>query len=804
MLSDLKYAFRQLAKSPGFTTVAVLTLALGIGFSTSTFSTTNAFLLRDVPYPESGRLVRVFRTSRQSLTRPHAPGNIMEIGETAASFSGFALYNEDNYALGEPGQSAEQVSGLAVTADFFNVLRVQPALGRGFAAGDDQPDKGRIAVITHRAWMRRYGGDPGVIGRTVRLNSQPFTIIGVLPPAFEAPLVWGPSEFIIPQIQFPGFRTQRTNAFLHCVARLKPGVSLHQAQAELGTIATRLAKEYPKENGGDGLRVVKLHDSNLDGTSRSLTWLMTGLSLTMLLIACANLASLQVARALGRSRDFAVRAALGGNRRQLMGPLLAESMVLALIGGSLGLLVASWSNNAVGRFLIINNEAGFSLPLDWRVVVFALLSSLLSGLAFGLAPAWLAAGARAAEALKEGSRSATASRSHQRLKCILIVGELALALALVGIAASFGVGAKLFSHRPLGWQPDGLFAGYVVLPMNRYPDDARRRDFQRAVLDRLAAIPGVKHAALSTNLPVYAIGGARPLIVEGQPAPERGREPIAESGSVSSDFFAALQISLKQGALFSTALKADDPPVAIVNEAFAQRFWPGENPIGRRVRFADRERWMQIVGVVGNVRMAVRADEPETRLQLYRPLVQTSPNYFTIALRADMSPEMLAPAVRQAVAALDADLPVARAGSLRAEIDRMLSNVNLMTINLGISATMGLLIAAIGLFGVISQLAIQRTRDIGVRIALGAHYRDIMGMVLGEGVRLLVIGVALGVPAFLALNIFVQRTIPEVPLPGLWLLATNIAVLTGTMLLACWLPAHRATRVNPVEALRAE
>jgi len=803
-MNDLRFALRQLTKSPGFTTVAILTIALGIGFSASSFSFANAFLLRDMPYPEANRLVRIFRTSRQSLNRPHTPANLIDIRQSAQSFAATAIYNEENFALGEQGQPAEQVVGLAVAPDFFDLLRVHPVLGRDFAADEDEPDKGQVAVITQRTWVRRYGSDPRVLGRSVRLNSQPFTIVGVLPSSFDAPLVWGPAEFIVPRVLFPGFRTQRTNAFLQCVARLKPGVSLRAAQSELDTIAARLAQQYPKENGSDGLRVVGLHDSNMDGVSRSLMWLMTGLSLTMVMIACANLASLQVARALGRSREFAVRAALGGNRSQLMLPLLLESLVLSLVGGALGLLVAWWSNDIVGSFLQVNGDVGLTIPLDGRVVAFAALSSALSGLAFGLAPAWLASRASASDALKDAGRSSTASAAHQRLKRTLIIAELALTVALVGVAASFGVGARKFFHRELGWQIDGLVSGNVVLPFNRYADDARLREFQRALLERLIGLPGVQHASVSTSLPVYSMGGVRGVLVEGQPAVERGHEPNVERGSVSADFFATLAIPLKQGVFFSPNLKADDPPVAIVNESFAQRFWPGGSAVGRRLQFGENERWIEIVGVVGDVRMAVRPEAPETRMHVYRPLVQLPGRNLMIALRAAVPTEALAPTLRQAVAALDADLPVTRGGLLRAETDRMLSNINLIVINLGISAGMGLLIAGVGLFGVVAQLAVQRTRDIGVRIALGAQHRDIVRLVLGEGVRLLAVGMGIGVPVLFMLNVFLRRTLPEVPIPGIWLLTLNVVVLCGTMLLACWLPARRATRVNPVEALRAE
>ena len=803
-MNDLRFAFRLLAKSPGFTAVAVLTLALGIGLSTSSFSTANVFLLRMLPYPESERLVRIFRTTRQSLQLPHAPANMLTIRESVTSFSAFAICNGDKLALGEPGRPAEQVSGMTVTADFFDVLGVQPKLGRGFVPGEDQPGNGQVAVITHRAWMRRYGGDAGVLGRSVRLSGLTFTIVGVLPDTFEAPLVWGPAEFIVPLMLAPEFRSQRTTAWMSCAARLKPGVSLRHAQAELDTIAAGLAREFPNENGGDGLRVVPLHDSNMDGVTRILLWLMTGLSLTMLLIACANLASLQIARALGRSREFAVRSALGGSRRQLMLPLLVESVLLALIGGAGGLIVAAWENAIVGSFLVINNEDGFRIPIDGRVFAFAAVSAIISGLAFGLAPAWLASRAPAAEALKEGSRSATGTPAHQRLKRMLIVAELALALALVGGAASFGVGARKFSRRELGWRVDGVFTGYVAMAYNRYPEDAKLREFHRSLLERLAAIPGVERAALATNLPFYSIGRVARMVIEGEAPQERGREPTAEAAAVSDDFFATLEIPLKQGTLFPAILKADDPLVVVVNESFARRFWPDGSAIGRRVRYVESEKWMEIVGVVGDVRMAVRSSASETRFQVYRPLIQAPSRSYAITLRGAAAPETFSRPVRQIVAALDPDLPVARAGVLRAQIDRNLSNISLVIVNLGLSGGMGLLIAGVGLFGVISQLIAQRTRDIGVRIALGAQHSDIVRMIMGEGVVLLAIGIGVGLPLFYALETLVRRTMPEMPMPGLWLLATNLIVLAATMLLACYLPARRAMRVDPIEALRAE
>lgn len=800
----MKVVLRQLLRSPGFSLVAVLMLALGIGFSTSSFSLANTFLLRNVPYPDADRLVRIFGTSPQTQQRGHAPGNILDVRAQATSFASMALYNFDSYALGEPGQPAEQVGGMAATANFFTLLGVQPVLGRGFTPDEDQPEKPLVAVITHRAWTRRYASDPNVIGRTIRINTEPHTIIGVLPPEFDAPLVWGPVEFVAIRTIHPEFHANRTDAWMQAVARLKPEATLQSAGSELATIAARLAEAYPRENGTLGLRVVELHDSNMDGVSRMLLWLMTGLSVATLLIACANLASLQIARAFARSREFAVRAAIGGGRRHLMYPLLLESLTLAAIGGGLSLFVAWWSNRIIGGFLLINNERGYELPLDVRVLAFAFVAAVVSGIAFGLAPAWIASRSSAAEALKAGGRSATASRAHQFLKRSLITAELAIALALVGVAAAFGLGARSIVDRDVGWDMNGLFAGRLALPYNRYNDQERNREFLRNALQRLSVLPGVEQAVLATGLPVFSVGGPTRITIEGRAPEEPGREPVAEVASVSGDYFSALRIPLRQGRTFPSHLTERDPAVLVVNEAFARRFWPDGSAIGRRVRFGDDETWHEIIGVVGDVRGPARLEAPATRLQAYRSIIQAPSRYFTIALRTAVAPESLTPAVRHAIAAIDGDVAVADPGSVRENFLRNMSNLNLVIINLGISAGMGLLIATVGLFGVIAQLTVQRTRDIGVRMALGAQARDVLRLIMGEGLRVFVLGAVIGIPLFYAATMLLHQSMPELQLPGLWLLGVNLLVLGTTTFVASYLPAVRATRINPVEALRAE
>lgn len=803
-MNSLRHACRSLLKSPGFSVVAILMLALGIGLSAGSFSMANAFLLRNVPYAAPDRLLRAFVTSAQFDQGRFSPGNALALRAAATSFSGLSIYSGDAYSLGEPGQPAEQVQGMNVTAGFFELLGVQPFLGRSFAPGDDAPDKPHVAIISHRTWVRRYASDPATIGRSVRLNSENYTIVGVLPATFDAPLVWGPADFILPLTLHTTFATNFKDSWLSIVARLKPNVSAAQAHAELSLLATQLVKDHPKENAGIGLRLVSLHDSNMDNVSRMLLWLMTAISLAMLLIACANLASLQVARAFGRSREFAVRSALGADRRQLMVPLLVESLLLAVVGGVGSLFVASWNNEIIGHFLRINGELGYDIPLDGRVFAFAAFASVLSGVAFGLAPAWLASRAPAAEALKEGSRGST-SGSHQRLKNSLIVAELGLALALVGVASSFGIGSRSFMRRQVGWDPSSLFCGYVSLPWNRYADDAKVRTFQKALLEKLQVIPGVEHAVLCGDLPLFYLGGGTlRFTVEGLPPVERGQEPLTQTASVSPAYFSAIRLNLKAGRTFDSSLSEKDPSVIVVNESFAKRFWPGQSALGHRIRIGDDEKWSEIIGVVGDVKLLGRFETPETPLQLYRHYLQSPNHYFGIALRAGVAPDALTKSVRDAVAAVDADLPVTQAGDVLASMDRNLSNINLVIINLGVSAGMGLLIAGIGLFGVISQLTMQRTRDIGVRMALGASSGDILRLVVGGGAKLLAIGIALGVPAFFGLNRLLSAAMPSIEFPGLWLLAIDLLVLSGTMLLACYLPARRATKISPVEALRAE
>lgn len=803
MLTDLRLALRTLAKTPGFTAIAVLTLALGIGLSTAAFSLTNVLLFRSLPYPDSERLVRVFRTTPQSQQSSIAPGNALDIRAALTSFSAVGLFSYDALSLAEPDQPALQVNAINFSANFLNLLGVAPAHGRLFAPDEDQPGKSAVLVISHRFWTRHFAADPQVVGRTLRINGESATVIGVLPASFEAPLVWGTCDIVRPLTQQGTFPNDRTNAWMNIVGRLRPGVSMQQAHSELRTIGARLAQDHPKELATDSLRAASLHDSNMDSISRMILKMMPVLSTMVLVIACANLANLLLARSLGRSREFAIRSALGASRSQLMCPLLAESFVLAVAAGITGILIAAWGASLLGRNIQIGTGEGLAIPLDARVLAFAGISALVSALAFGLAPAWLASRTSAADSLKDGARGTTSGSAHHRLKYALVAAELAFTLILVGVAGAFALGARSFVSRDLGWNPEGLYSGFLVTPWNRYGDDEKLRTFHRALLERLAALPGVAHAAISTNVPLYNYFGSDSVTPEGQTfAP--GKEPLVTSIPVSSDFFAAMGIPIRSGAVFPADLRADARPMIVVNEALARRFWPGQDAVGKRLRMKERDELAEVVAVVGDVQMAANLGAPATRLQVYRPLVKFPPRYQTIVLRTSVPPESLAEPVRRTVAALDPDLPVAGGGAVREAIDRNLDNINLIIANLGIFAGMGLLIAIVGLYGVISHLTAQRTRDIGVRIALGADYRAIVSMILRQSILLFGLGMVLGLPGYVAVQRLLGNTMPSMPFPGYWLATVILAILGLATLVASFLPAHRAARTDPLIALRAD
>ena len=800
----MKHALRSLSRSPGFTAVALLTLALGIGASTSMFSLVNTLLFSTAPYPEPDRLVRVFRTSPQSQTWPHSLPNLADLSAASESVASLTAFQWWTFSHAEPGQPAERLTGVIASANLFATLNIQPTLGRGFSPDEQQPGRDRVVVLSHAFWQR-LGGDPAILGRTLRIDAEPVTVIGVMPESAAYPLFWGDVALWRPLPLNNDWRQDRAIHWLNAIARLAPGIDRPQAQAEFSGLAAQLARDHPASNGGTDLRLVPFARSNTSATESHLSWLALGLSLFVLLIACANLANLQLARTGARAREFAVRAALGASRRRLIRPLIAESLLLAVIGGGLGVLLASWINDTLARFLA-RASTPLALPIDPAVLAFALLASLVTGLLFGLAPAWIASRADVNDALKQQTRGSTIGRPQRNFRQVLIVAEVALALVLLSGAGFFIRGLQRFMQRDPGWQTSGLIAGTITLPDHRYATPELRRTFHRELERRLAELPGVEQFSLSSTLPLAADGvsSITKVYVEGRPFPEPARAPLANYTVVSSSFFATLQISLVRGRLFPADLRLDAPPAIVINETMARQLWPGEDPIGRRVTTTDRaDTWEEVIGVVRDVGFAAYAGTADTPMHFYRPFIREPWAHLTFAVRA-AAPESLAEPLRRLVLALDSDLAVTDLRTIQQAIDARQNHFYVINRVLGGFAVLGLILAALGLYGVIAGFVVQRLPEFGVRLALGATPRNVLQLVLRKGLILAATGTLLGLAGSFVLVRTLHTLLPEFPGPDFATSLLNVAALFTVAALACWLPARRATRVDPATALRAE
>jgi predicted permease len=589
----------------------------------------------------------------------------------------------------------------------------------------------------------------------------------------------------------------RGNHWLQSVARLKPGATLAQAQAEMDTIAARLAKAYPDSNSEGGVRLAPLAKAGREN-GRRLVWLVLGLAGFVLLIACANLANLQLARTASRARELAIRGALGASRGRLLGQLLTESLLIALLGGLLGLVLAGWGNQWLGRQMKWGNELGVKLPLDLAAIGYALGASALAGAVFGLAPAWLASGANVNDVLKQGARGATGGRSVSRWQHSLIVAEVALALVLLSAAGLVIRGLQRFASHDPGWRVEGLTFGYVNLPEVNYGAVNRRFAFAEQLQEKLRALPGVEGVALAWFLPIRGFDVSSSFVVEGRPEPPKGHEPIHLNNVVTPSYFRTLGMRLVTGRDFTNADTTNRPAVVIINEAMARAFWPGESPLGKRIGGADD--WQEIVGVVSDVRFPGEIDEPMTGFQTYTPFAQWTPGNLALAVRGRVATETM----RRIVSELDPDLPVNDAGPASVAVGQSQSEGAVTGWLLGGFATLGLLLAALGIYGVIAGFVAQRTNEIGVRMALGAQLGDVLWLVLGKGLRLTAMGVGLGFLGALAVERLLASVSTELEAKSPMPFVCVAALLVAVAMFACWLPARRAARVDPMVALRNE
>jgi putative ABC transport system permease protein len=800
---EIKYALRSLRRAPLFSIVAVATVALGIGANAAMFSVLNTFLIRPLPYPEPDRLVRVFRTSIHSQSWPHSAANYLDHRARNTVFDRMVAYNGLRQSLTEDGLAPEGLQGLSVTADFFPALGVPAALGRWFTADEDRPGAMQVAVLSDGFWRRRFGADPTIVGRALRLEGQLVTVVGVMPPGFEHPLLWGPVDLWRP-IAFTAQQQQnRQGNYLAEFARLKHGISPTQAEQAMVALVANLTKETGL-NKDESVRLEPLRQSMSDDVSRSAMWLTFGLSGFVLLIACANLANLQLVRTAARVREHTIRAALGAGRLRLLRQSLTESCVVACTGGVVGFAVAKGVIEFVNRRLFA--ELPFArVTLDLRVFAFTLLCSVLTGLLFGAVPALLASRADVNASLSDRPRGSTSS-SHATFRHALIVSEVAFALVLLTGAGLFLRGLQRFAQRDPGWRVDGLVTAQLGFRGPNYATPEQRIAFFQAFEGRVRALPGVVDVAISSSQPIAGFNSSGPLIAEGQPEPEPGHYSEVFSEAVSLAYFQTLGVRLLSGRLFTADDTADKPPVIIVNERMARQFWPNESPIGKRVAFPGQpdRNWMQVVGVVNDVGFPGNLSESYTHLESFRPLAQQPVQGMNITVRTTTASEALIEPMRRVTAELIPIAPLNRVTTARALVDQNLGRPELLATLLGAFAILGLALSAIGIHGVTSYSVTQRTGEIGIRMALGAQARDVLRLVLQRGSLLILLGVVIGAFGSYGVAQVLLSTIPTLP-AGDPLTPVGLALtLTAVALVACYLPARRASRLDPAVALRRE
>lgn len=796
LIQDMRYALRQLRKSPGFTLVAVLTLALGIGANTAIFSVVEGVLLRPLPYRDSDQLARVWSTSDRSSRDVSSYPDFKDWADQNHSFQQMAAYRTQSFNL-SGGDHPERIGGLLITTRFLELLDVNPILGRSFSK-DEYAGPNHIVLLRAALWQSHFGGDPGVLGRSVKLDDESYTVIGVLPSSFDFPPDESKGGVVLPLP--PDMR--RTHGFLYVLGRLNPDTTLLSAQADLDTLTRRFAELY-KEDKGQGVSVQSLQASFVSNYRPALMILLGAVGL-VLLITCANVANLFLGRASSRQREVAVRASLGAGRVRLMRQFLTESLVIGLAGGALGLVFAGWGVSVLVRLLtqsfsIRGTEAiGANLP----VLAFAAAISIMTGLISGLLPALFASKVNLSEGLREGGRSVGTSRSHKRFRGALVVSEVALALLLLSCAGLLIRSLMLLTRVDSGVRTENVMAIDLSLTTAKYSHTATRAALFSQILERVVRLPDVQSAAVVADVPLTQNEDSIGFSIEGVPDPP-ARKPSVRFNIVGPGYFTTLGIPLTEGRDFADTDADGAPTVIVVNQAMVRRFWPNQNPIGRRIT-TDNKTWSSIVGVAGDVRqMGLRADsEPEVYLSYMQDPFQWP--YLSLLVRAGSDPVKLFPSIQQAVWMVDKDQPLSNPITLDQVRSHSIAQPRIAALLLGLFAGAALLLAAVGLYGVVSYWVAERTHEIGVRMALGAGSFDVFVQVVGRGLLLALLGTALGLMGSLAATralasfLFGIRSTDPLTFAAVALLLISVA------LGASYFPARRAARIDPVVALRYE
>jgi putative ABC transport system permease protein len=805
---DLKYGIRMLAKSPGFTAVAVIALALGIGANTAIFSVVNAVLIRSLPFANPDQLVMVWENNRPRNRAQNviSPANYLDWRDQNTVFEQMSLVFDTRANL-TGVDDPEELPTQFVEHNFFDLLGVNASLGRTFVPEESVDGQDSVVVLGQSLWKRRFGGDPAMVGKTIKLNGQDFTVIGIAPPDFQflirgGSLTGKQAELWMPITFSPNARVRR-GRFMSAVARMKPGVTLAEAQAEMDGIAANLEKQHVEFNTGWGVSLVPLR-TQLVGEIRPALLVLLGAVAFVLLIACANVANLLLARAASRQREIAIRTALGAGRWRVVRQLLTEATVLAGLGGAFGLLLAMWG---VDLLLALTPKDLLGLEgvgLDYRVLGFTFGVSILTGLLFGLAPALEASQPNLNESLKEGGRGAvTGGRSH-RLRDLFVVAEIALALVLlIGSGLMIRSFARLQSVDP-GFDAKNLLTVKLLLPSSRYREDPKRKEFFKQLTERVQTLPGVRSVGTVSYLPIAGLGAATRFDIEGRPPLPPGQDLVGDVRVVDGGYFHTMGIPLLQGRTFTERELTEETHVVMINETMARDYFPGEDPIGKRVtiHMKDENVPSEIIGVVRDARY-VGLDTP-VRAMTYWPYPELVYSGMTLVIRTEGEPLALAESVRREVLALDKDQPVADVRTMESWVSDSVSRARFSTMLLGIFAGVALLLSAVGIFGVMSYAVSERTHEIGVRMALGAQTSDVLALVVKQGMMLALVGVGLGLGAAFALTRVLSSLLFGVSATDPATFALLSVVLASVALLACYLPARRAAKVDPMIALRYE
>jgi putative ABC transport system permease protein len=798
LVQDLRYAFRMLLKNPGFAAVAVIALALGIGANTAIFSVVNTVLLRSLPYADPGRLMVVKENKLPQFSSfSISPGNFLDWQKQSTSFEKLVAINGSAYNLVSGDAEPERLRGARVSAGLFEVLGVKPVQGRTFVDEEDQPGHENVVILSGGLWKRRFGADPNIVGQSITLSASSYTVIGIMPATFGFPdrdtELWTPIAFTARQAQ------QHGSHYLSVIARLKQGVTLQQADTELREIAARLAEQYPDSNAGWSTNVFPIQAYEVRDIKLALIFLLGAVAL-VLLIACANVANLLLARATARQKEMAIRSALGASRWRVVRQLLTESVLLALLGGSVGLILAYWGIESLLALAPEDLPRVKDVALDGRVLGFTTMVTLITGIIFGLAPALQASSPNLNETLKEGGRGTTGG--HHRVRGSLVIIEIALALMLL-VCSGLMIRSfiRLQQVNP-GFNPNNALALNISLPGRKYPTEDQYSGFFAQLIEKISALPGVIAVGASQSLPIqgdYLVG----FNIQGRPPDPPGEDKSTNYYAVTPDYFKAMGIPLLRGRLFTEQDGKNAPRVAVINETMARTYFSDEDPIGKGINLSQgQEGFREIIGIVGDVKQYGLAQP--TTLQTYEPYLQMPFSSVTLVVRTESHPAALSGPIRTQVLALDKEQPVSRIRTLDQIISGSVQQQRFTMLLLGIFAAVALILAAVGLYGVMSYAVTQRTHEIGIRMALGANTGNVLRLVVGHGMLLALIGVAIGLGGAFAFTRVMSKLLFAVSTTDPLTFAGISVLLTGVALVACLVPARRATKVDPMVALRHE